>query len=161
MGVVWFLTGLWHGAAWNFILWGVFYFVILSLEKAFLLKWFERSPATRGLGHVWALLLIGMGWMIFDHTNLSDAFAIMGGMVGIGTVGLSSATVGYELLRALPLLTVAVIAATPYPARLFAKVETKRPRLSFLRPVLIGLALAVSVAYMVSGTFSPFLYYIF
>ena len=161
MGVVWFLTGLWHGAAWNFILWGVFYFVILALEKAFLLKWFERSPATRVLGHVWALILIGIGWMIFDHTNLSEAFAIVGGMVGVGTTGLASTTVGYELLRALPLLAVSVVAATPYPARLYAKLEINRPRLTILRPILMGLALAVSVAYMVSGTFSPFLYYIF
>ena len=161
MGVVWFLTGFWHGAAWNFILWGVFYFVILVLEKAFLLKWFERSPATRALGHIWALLLVGMGWMLFDHTDLTEAFAVIGGLFGVGTVGFASPVVGYELLRSLPLLAVSVIAATPYPARLLAKGEDKRPALAVLRPVLIGLTLLLSVAYMVSGTFSPFLYYIF
>ena len=99
--------------------------------------------------------------MLYSHTNLSEAFAIVGGMVGVGTTGLASTTVGYELLRALPLLAVSVVAATPYPARLFAKLEVNRPRLAVLRPILMGLALAVSVAYMVSGTFSPFLYYIF
>ena len=161
MGVVWFLTGFWHGAAWNFILWGVFYFVILALEKAFLLKWFERNKVTRALGHVWALILVGIGWMIFDHTDLSEAFAIMGGMFGIGTVGFTSATVSYELLRCLPLLAVSVVAATPFPAKLPANLEARKPRTAILRPVLIGLALIVAVAYMVSGTFSPFLYYIF
>ncbi len=161
MGVVWFLTGFWHGASWNFVLWGGFYFVILALEKAFLLKWFDRSPATRALGHVWALLLVGMGWMIFDHASLSEAFSVIGGLFGIGTVGLASPVVGYELLRALPLLAVSVVAATPFPARLFAKLEEKRPVLAVLRPILIALALTVAVAYMVSGTFSPFLYYIF
>jgi alginate O-acetyltransferase complex protein AlgI len=139
----------------------VFYFVILALEKAFLLKWFEKNPATRILGHIWALVLVGIGWMIFDHTDLSEAFAIMGGMLGIGTVGFTSATVSYELLRILPLLAVSVVAATPYPARLMAKLEEKAPRAAILRPILIGLALLISVAYMVSGTFSPFLYYIF
>ena len=87
MGVIWFLTGFWHGAAWNFILWGVFYFIFLALEKAFLLKWFEKNTVTRALGHIWALVLVGIGWMIFDHTDLSEAFAIMGGMLGHGYEG--------------------------------------------------------------------------
>ena len=161
MGVVWLLTGFWHGASWNFVLWGVFYFVILALEKAFLLKWFEKNTATRALGHIWALILVGMGWMIFDHTTLSEAFAVIGGMFGLGTVGFASPTVGYELSRTLPLLAVSVIAATPFPARIMAKLESSRPRLAVLRPVLIGVALLLAMAYMVSGTFSPFLYFIF
>jgi alginate O-acetyltransferase complex protein AlgI len=113
------------------------------------------------LGHVWALVLVGMGWMIFDHTTLSEAFAVIGGTCGLGTVGFASPTVGYELLRALPLLTISVIAATPFPARLMVKLETRRPRFAVLRPVLIGMALLLAMAYMVSGTFSPFLYFIF
>jgi alginate O-acetyltransferase complex protein AlgI len=161
MAVVWFLTGFWHGAAWNFILWGVFYFVILVFEKVFLLRRLEKTHVTRALGHLWALLLIGMGWMIFDHSNLSEAFAIIGGMFGAGTVGLSSPVVRYELIRALPLLLVSALAATPYPARLFARLRERRPALSLLEPLLLGFALLLSVAYMVSGSFSPFLYYIF
>ena len=161
MGIVWFLTGFWHGAAWNFILWGVFYFVILALEKLFLLKLFEKNTATRAMGHIWALVLVAIGWMLFDHTDLTEAFAVIGGMFGIGTVGFASPTVGYELLRILPLLAVSVVAATPYPTRLFSKLEEKHPKLAIARPILLGLALLLSVAYMVSGTFSPFLYYIF
>ena len=161
MGVVWFLTGFWHGSAWNFILWGVFYFVILALEKAFLLKWFDRSPVTRTLGHVWALILIGIGWMIFDHSDLSEAFAVIGGMFGAGTVGFASPVIGYELLRCLPLILVAVVAATPYPARLFAHLRDKYPAVAVCEPILLALALLIAIAYMVSGTFSPFLYYIF
>ena len=161
MAAVWFLTGLWHGAAWNFILWGVFYLVILSIEKAFLLKWLERSPATRALGHVWALLLVGMGWMIFDHGDLTAAFSIIGGLFGLGTSGITSPVVSYELLRALPLLLVSVVAATPYPARLFGKLKERAPAVAICEPILLCLALLLSVAYMVSGTFSPFLYYIF
>ena len=161
MAVVWFLTGFWHGSAWNFVLWGVFYFVILAVEKAFLLKWFSRSRLTRALGHAWALILVGMGWMIFDHGNLTEAFTIIGGMFGIGTVALASPAVTYELTRALPLLVIAVVAATPYPARLFGKLRDKHPALSLCEPILMALALLLGVAYMVSGTFSPFLYYIF
>ncbi len=161
MAVVWFLTGFWHGAAWNFILWGVFYFVILALEKIFLLKWLERSPATRALGHVWTLLLVGLGWMIFDHGSLTEAFSVIGGLFGIGASGLSSPVVAYELWRALPLLLIAVVGATPYPARLFGKLKDKHPAIALCEPLLLAGALLLSVAYMVSGTFSPFLYYIF
>ena len=161
MGVVWFLTGFWHGSAWNFILWGVFYFVILAVEKAFLLKLFNKNAVTRVLGHVWALILVGMGWMIFDHTSLPEAFSVIGGLFGIGVSGFSTPVVLYELLRALPLLAIAAVAATPYPARLWTRLRDKHTALAVCEPLLLLVALAVAVAYMVSGTFSPFLYYIF
>lgn len=161
MAVVWLLTGFWHGAAWNFILWGGFYFVILALEKAFLLKVFERNPVTRVLGHLWALLLVGIGWMLFDHTDLAEAGAVIGQLFGIGTVGLGSAVVSYEALRALPLLAVSVVAATPYPTRWFARLRDKHPALAVVEPVMLGGVLILSVAYMVSGSFSPFLYFNF
>ncbi len=161
MAVVWLLTGFWHGAAWNFVLWGAFYFVILALEKAFLLKWLDRSPVARVLGHLWALVLIGIGWMIFDHTDLGEAAAVIGGLFGMGTVAVGSSVVGYELLRALPLLLISVLAATPYPARWATHLRAKHPAAAVCEPILIGLALVLSVAYMVSGTFSPFLYFNF
>ncbi len=161
MAVVWLLTGFWHGAAWNFILWGAFYFVILALEKAFLLKVFERGGVMRALGHVWALLLVGIGWMLFDHTELTEAGAVIGQLFGIGTVSVGSAVVGYEALRALPLLVVSVVAATPYPARLFAKLQDRHPAVAIVEPILLAGALVLSVAYMVSGSFSPFLYFNF
>ncbi len=161
MAAVWLLTGFWHGAAWNFILWGGFYFVILALEKAFLLKWFDRSPVTRALGHIWALLLVGIGWMIFDHTDLSEAFAAIGGLFGLGTVSLGSAVVGYEALRALPLLLISLLAATPYPTRLATRLRDKHPAAAVCEPLFLGAILLLAVAYMVSGTFSPFLYFNF
>ncbi len=161
MAVVWLLTGFWHGAAWNFILWGAFYFVILALEKAFLLKLFDRSPVTRALGHVWALLLVGIGWMIFDHTDLSEAMAIIGGLFGVGTSAYISPVVGYECLRALPLLTVAFLAATPYPTRLLARLRDRSSVVAACEPIALGILLILDIAYMVSGTFSPFLYFNF
>ncbi len=161
MAVVWLLTGFWHGAAWNFILWGAFYFIILAIEKAFLLKLFARSRVTQALGHIWALLLVGIGWMLFDHTNLAEAGAVIGGLFGVGTVGLGSPVVGYECLRALPLILVGVITATPFPARLLARLQERSKAVATLEPVGIALLLLLSVAYMVSGTFSPFLYFNF
>ncbi len=161
MAAVWLLTGFWHGAAWNFILWGAFYFVILALEKAFLLKVFDRSTVWRALGHVWALLLVGIGWMIFDHTDLSEAFSIIGGLFGAGTAAIGSAVIGYEALRALPLLLVGVVAATPYPARLLGRLRDKHPAIAVCEPILLGVLLVLSMVYAVSNTFSPFLYFNF
>lgn len=161
LAVVWLLTGLWHGASWNFVLWGLFYLILLVAEKAFLLRLLERNRLTRVLGHIGALLLVGIGWMIFDHTDLGKAFRIIGGLFGIGTAGVAAATVSWQALRLLPLLAVSVAAATPYPTRLWNRLTGRRPALTVLEPVLLVAVLALSVACAVRSDYSPFLYFNF
>lgn len=161
LAVVWLLTGLWHGASWNFVLWGLFYLILLIAEKAFLLRLLERNRLTRVLGHIGALLLVGIGWMIFDHTDLGEAFRIIGGLFGIGTAGFAAATVSWQALRLLPLLAVSVAAATPYPTRLWNRLTGRRPALTVLEPVLLIAVLALSVACAVRSDYSPFLYFNF
>lgn len=161
LAVVWLLTGLWHGASWNFVLWGLFYLILLVAEKAFLLRVLERNRLTRVLGHIGALLLVGIGWMIFDHTDLGEAFRIIGGLFGIGTAGFAASTVSWLALRLLPLLAVSVAAATPYPTRLWNRLTGRRPALTVLEPVLLVAVLALSVACAVRSDYSPFLYFNF
>ena len=161
LAVVWLLTGLWHGASWNFVLWGLFYLILLVAEKTFLLRLLERNRLTRVLGHIGALLLVGIGWMIFDHTDLGEAFRIIGGLFGIGTAGFAAATVSWQALRLLPLLAVSVAAATPYPTRLWNQLTGRRPALTVLEPVLLVAVLALSVACAVRSDYSPFLYFNF
>lgn len=161
LAVVWLLTGLWHGASWNFVLWGLFNLILLVAEKAFLLRLLERNRLTRVLGHIGALLLVGIGWMIFDHTDLGEAFRIIGGLFGIGTAGFAAATVSWQALRLLPLLAVSVAAATPYPTRLWNRLTGRRPALTVLEPVLLVAVLALSVACAVRSDYSPFLYFNF
>lgn len=161
LAVVWLLTGLWHGASWNFVLWGLFYLILLVAEKAFLLRLLERNRLTRVLGHIGALLLVGIGWMIFDHTDLGEAFRIIGGLFGIGTAGFAAATVSWQALRLLPLLAVSVAAATPYPTRLWNRLTGRRPALTVLEPVLLVAVLTLSVACAVRSDYSPFLYFNF
>ena len=161
LAVVWLLTGLWHGASWNFVLWGLFYLILLVAEKAFLLRLLERNRLTRVLGHIGALLLVGIDWMIFDHTDLGEAFRIIGGLFGIGTAGFAAATVSWQALRLLPLLAVSVAAATPYPTRLWNRLTGRRPALTVLEPVLLVTVLALSVACAVRSDYSPFLYFNF
>ena len=161
LAVVWLLTGLWHGASWNFVLWGLFYLILLVAEKAFLLRLLERNRLTRVLGHIGALLLVGIGWMIFDHTDLGEAFRIIGGLFGIGTAGFAAATVSWQALRLLPLLAVSAAATTPYPTRLWNRLTGRRPALTVLEPVLLVAVLALSVACAVRSDYSPFLYFNF
>ena len=158
LAAVWLLTGLWHGASWNFVLWGVYFLLILVLEKAFLLKALQKLP--RVVSHAYALLLIGIGWIIFAFTNLSEGWRIFTGMWGIGTVGVASPIAVYEALRYLPLLLICFVGATPLPKRLFDKIKEKSA-VSWAVPALCALLLVLCTAYLVDSTFSPFLYYIF
>ncbi len=158
LAAVWLLTGLWHGASWNFVLWGAYFLVILVLEKAFLLKVLEKIP--RVFSHAYALLLIGIGWIIFAFPNLSEGWAIFTGMIGIGTVGFATPIALYEALRYLPLLLVCFIGVTPLPKKLFDKIKDK-PLVAYATPVACALVLVLCTAYLVDSTFSRFLYYIF
>jgi alginate O-acetyltransferase complex protein AlgI len=161
LAAVWLLTGLWHGASWNFVLWGAFYLVFLMLEKAFLLRLSERYRLMRALGHVVTLLLVGIGWMIFDHTDIGDAFRIIGGLFGIGTAGLSAAVVRWQALRLIPLFAVSAAAATPYPRRLRSRLLGRHPVLAVPEILLLAAVLALSVACAVRSDYSPFLYFNF
>ncbi len=164
MAAVWLLTGLWHGAAWNFVLWGGFYFVILFLEKIVFLRIFARNRVTRALGHVWALTLVGIGWMLFDHTDIHAAASVIGGLFGVGAVagGITLPLLAHETLASLPLLTVAVLAATPFPLRLWRAWQRRHPSASGVSASVLAASLFIlAVAYTVSGSFSPFLYFNF
>ncbi len=161
LAVVWVLTGLWHGAAWNFVLWGVFYLILLVLEKAWLLPLFERNRPGRVIGHIWALLAVGIGWMLFDHSDLAAFWSVISALAGVGTVGLTTSTVTWQALHALPLILLGVLAATPWPVRVWRRLTDRHPALSLAEPVMLLAVMVLSIACMVGSTFSPFLYFTF
>lgn len=157
LATVWFLTGFWHGADWNYILWGVYFWVFLVIEKAFLGKLLKKLPP---LGHIYSLLIVGFGWMIFFYSDLSVIAQSAKQLVGIGTPLAVSGTL-YTLLRLLPFIAVCAIACTPYPRQITEKLLERRPKLNAVKPFLIWGLFLVCIAYMVDNSFSPFLYYIF
>ena len=160
IAIVWFLTGFWHGASWNFILWGVYFGIILMLEKTFLLKLFDRLP--HFVRHIYALLLIGIGWIIFSYTDAAAGLSCFAALFGIGTTAFSNSVIWYQLAHSLPLLTIACIGATPLPKTLWSKFTEKKPTFAGIGTIVLGLAsFIVVVAYLVDSTFSPFLYFIF
>lgn len=94
--IVWLLTGFWHGAEWNFIIWGLYYFIILMLEKSFLLRVLKKLPAV--LRHIYSLFLINMGWVIFSNDNLDKLGKTLRCMFGIGNIDLYNKTTAFYLL---------------------------------------------------------------
>ena len=154
--IVWALTGFWHGANWTFLCWGLYYALFLMLEKAFLLKKLEKLPA---LGTVYALLVVICGWVLFDLPGLADAGRYYAAMFGGAGGGLASAADLFYLKNYALTLCVGVLACLPCWKTLYARLAP-RPK-AVLTPVLLAAALVLSTAYLVAGTYNPFLYFIF
>lgn len=158
---VWFLTGFWHGASWNFIVWGLYFAVILMLEKLILLPILEKGGP---LKHVYVMLLVIISFVIFNAADMTEAFAYIGGMFGAGGVPVASAEAVYYFKSNLAVLLIAVVGATPFCKNFVAKIRENKTGaliLEVLEPmVLVGLMLLVT-AYLVDGSFNPFLYFRF
>ncbi len=168
MAVVWLLTGLWHGASWNFVLWGAYFFVLLALERL-LVKPLAHIPAV--IRHILTLFCIAVSWNIFYQTDLSrllDSFRVMFGAAG---VGFSSALTGMTLKNHLPLLLLCVVGSTPLPQLLGNAAgalclerngRTIRGKLYVLLTFLFDLVLlALATISLVGSSYSAFLYFRF
>ena len=153
--IVWALTGLWHGANWTFLLWGLYYAVFLILEKVFLLKKLEKVPV---LAHIYALLVAVVGWMLFQLNSVGEVVHYWGAMFGASGAAATAADAFYARSYAV-ILFIAAIAATPVPKKLFQRIP-QRVR-NVLTPVLVALCLVISTAYLVDATYNPFLYFRF
>lgn len=158
IAIVWLLTGFWHGAAWNFLIWGAYFGVILMLEKTFLLKILERIP--RVFGHLYTILLIMFGWLIFSAESLPEIWQYTKMLTGVG-VPITTSIASYDFLRLLPLFVVCTLASTPLMKKFYDFIMTKYHAAAYLNPAMAGGSLLLCTAYLVDSTFSPFLYYIF
>ena len=159
--LVWLATGLWHGAAWNFVLWGLLYAVLLTAEKLFLLRGLQKLHV---LNHVYVLLFVTLGFVLFDASSVQDAAQSIRAMFGGGGLPLVSAESLYELRSCTVLLLLAVAGATPLAKSLCAAVQRSRAgktALAVLEPVGLTALLAVCAAFLVDGSFNPFLYFRF
>lgn len=159
--VVWMLTGLWHGAAWNFVLWGVFFALLLTAEKLGLKKALDNHGA---LGHVYVLLAVLLGFVLFNADSLGQAAQDIAGMFAFGKLPLFSAEAVYYLRSYGVVLLLAVIGATPLPKRAIAALSENRVLSrgwNVLEPLLLTGLLLVVTAYLVDGSFNPFLYFRF
>ncbi len=155
--LVWAATGIWHGASWNFLLWGLYYGVLLVAEKFFLGALLERCP--RWLRHLYALFFIVVGWALFAIEDFSHLGPYLAAMFGFGGKGLTDGMFFYYLRSYFPMLAVAAVASTPLAKQLWDRLGEK-PRMVLL-PLLLLTGLLVCTCYLVDATYNPFLYFRF
>ena len=157
--IVWMLTGFWHGAAWNFLFWGLWFAVLLIIEKTFLLRHLEKS---RVLGRFYVLLAVIFSFVLFDASGLSAALVCITQLLGLGGLPLSSPQAAYLLGSNALLLTAAMVGATPAPKIAAQAIARRWPRVySLLEPVMLLLLLLLCTAFLVDGSYNPFLYFRF
>lgn len=157
--IVWSLTGFWHGAGWNFVMWGLYYFVILFIEKLFLLKALDKLP--KFFRHVYALVLIIIGWVIFASDDVSVLLPYLGSMFGAnGAIGGMDV---YTLLTKAALLVICCIASTELPKKLFlsAAGAMNEKAVFTLKSFLTIALLALSMILLIGDSYNPFLYFRF
>ncbi|MBQ8741149.1 MAG: MBOAT family protein [Clostridia bacterium] len=152
---VWFLTGLWHGASWNFVLWGLYFAALLIIEKAFLGKMLEKIP--KFISHIYALVFIVFGWFIFIYCDLENPTAYFSSMF---TAPMVSQIAIYDLVRGLMFLAVLALASTNAPYKLYCKLKDKTV-FSVIMCIALPALLLLCTAYLVDSSYNPFLYFRF
>mgnify|MGYP000003552020 FL=1 len=162
---VWMLTGFWHGAAWNFVLWGLFFALLLIVEKLWLLPLLSRHKL---LSHVYVLFFVAISFVLFHAETLSQAYSHIGGLFGMGKIPWVSPEAIYYLKSFGLLLFLSVIGATPVCKYLWTTLEKRlfdnkilAIVLAIAEPVVLLLLLLVMTAFLVDGSFNPFLYFRF
>ena len=154
--IVWTLTGIWHGASWNFLFWGLYYALLLILEKIFLYDRLQKAP--KWIGHVYAMFLVVVGWVLFSVEDLPSCIAYLRSMF-FGGAGFCSATFLYYLRSFAPGLLIMIVASTPLAGVLYRRLPEKLKHV--LEPILILASLLLCTAYLVDSTYNPFLYFRF
>jgi alginate O-acetyltransferase complex protein AlgI len=164
--VVWALTGLWHGASWNFVLWGLWFFVFLMIERLFLKRILENVPI---LSNIYLIVVVMLGWVIFRFTNLELGIALAKSLFGLNGNPLSDFLVSIEFDSHIYLLIVSVIAATPLVRILRFQVERRicenRTLYSIWQIIFYSVIpvvlLLLSTASLVGDSYNPFIYFQF
>ena len=150
--LVWMLTGLWHGAGWNFLAWGFYYGVILLVEKLFLGEKLKKLPAA--VGHVYTMLLVIIGWIFFASESFKDAFSYLQVMF-VPTVGNANELLGWTVT-----LIVGIIGSTPAVCSVWNALKAKR-RLTLTETMLCMASILLCLASLVTDSYNPFLYFRF
>lgn len=159
--IVWGLTGFWHGAGWNFIMWGLLFAVMLLLEKTVLKSILEKTPVI--LKRIYVIFILLISWVLFDATNITVAWERIGYMFGKDLPLISTETI-YYALSYLVVFIIGFIACTPICKNALMKLkenETIRKGINFLEPFALLILLTLCTSYLIDGSFNPFLYFRF
>ena len=154
--IVWMLTGIWHGASWNFLLWGLYYGLLLLAEKFFLGKYLKGKVLPR----IYVMLLTILGFVLFHSATASEALLEIGRMFGLGGLPVVNATALYYLKSYAVLLVLCALGSTPLPKYLAEKIQARKAAV-VLQPAMVLAVLLLVTACLVDGSFNPFLYFRF
>lgn len=157
---VWFLTGFWHGASWNFVVWGLFFAVLLVFEKLGLLKLLEKG---RVLPHIYVLFAVLISFVVFDADSMGEALKNLGGMFSLSGEFCGEEAL-YYIKSYFAVFVFAAIGATPLPKRLYEKLDATRfgqKAFVVLEPLFVVALLLTVTAFLSDGSFNPFLYFRF
>lgn len=158
---VWMFTGFWHGAAWNFIIWGLFFGILLVIEKFWLLKYLEKS---KFISRIYILLAVITSFIVFQIPSLGEAFTYIGGLFGAGGIPFASAETLYYLRSYAVLLIAALVGSTPLIKKLATRFSTSEKFgkiANIVEPVMLVVLFAVVTAFLVDSSSNPFLYFRF
>ncbi len=159
LAVVWVITGIWHGASWNFVLWGSLYGVVIICERLFLKKLLDKLPAA--IDCIYTMLLVILGWVLFDTPDLPSAGAYISAMFG-GTGILADDAALYQLTNYGLMFIICIIGCTDLPQRAVKALRNKlAPVVNYAGVLVITAMLLLSTAYLVDATYNPFLYFNF
>ncbi|MBQ3076765.1 MAG: MBOAT family protein [Clostridia bacterium] len=154
--VVWMLTGLWHGAAWNFVLWGLFFGVMLLVEKLWLMPFLQKH---RLFSHLYVMTAVVLSFVLFNAATLSEAAFDIAAMLGLAGLPLADAASLYYAGSYAVLMLIGAVGATPLPKQLAARLPEKVQTVA--EPLVVALLLLLITAWLVDGSFNPFLYFRF
>ena len=160
--IVWMLTGLWHGAAWNFVIWGLYFGIILVIEKTFLLKKLEKLPSF--ISRIYVLILVMISFVIFNANNMGQAIQQIGGLIGISEKTIFTNTTIYYLKSYSLIILISIIISTPIIKNIIIKLkENKKIEkiINTLEPIVLSVLLIICTGYLVDNSFNPFLYFRF
>ncbi len=158
--VVWMLTGLWHGAAWNFVVWGLIYAALLIGEKFFVKRIIEKNAI---LAHLYTMLFVILGFVVFNAPDMATAGRDILGLFGFGGHTFVNDTALYQLSTNALIFALGIIGSTPLPKKLYTKLSESKASsvLSVIEPLFVVALLLVCTAYLVDGSYNPFLYFRF
>lgn len=156
--IVWLLTGLWHGAAWNFVFWGLYFGILLIVEKVFLEKYLKKLP--KFLTHIYVLLIVMISFIIFNGESISQIIQNIGGLVGVSNIPLISQESIYYFKSYFIVIIIGIIGATPILKNIVNSNKLSK-LVNLAEPIFLLVILVIATCYIIDGSFSPFLYFRF
>lgn len=159
---VWLLTGIWHGASWNFIIWGAMFGILLIIEKFFLGRYLEKVPTF--IKRIYVLFIVMISFIIFNANNLKEATQNILGLFGVGKINFINKFTLYYLEGYAIICAIAIICATPILKNTVQKLKEKpktKKLVNVIEPIYIAVLLIVVTAYLVDNSYNPFLYFRF